>query len=300
MDFATTNYRYVRVVESTPASNVTGCVSVGVSGKSARLARELVACWPVLIADVSTRRALPRRVARVNKFNRHTDEPALVENLRLEIGEGPRVQNAALLSISPDPRTDMRQIFERNPSIRAFSNTANLFGNDVVHVAHKSLFASADSAQDTFGRTCAFLLKALALPPTAGTDASHLAGVAESLTIRTLREIHQPKVNTQPADRLLFSFFRHVHGHIEVPLAVTQNQIRLSFWKLKQFALSFAADKRKMLQSTFYCPDAYGRDRKLEIKNASVVGNTSMLSEYAQRFFVQLVSVGNLGIKPYE
>jgi hypothetical protein len=51
MDFATTNFRHVRVIESTPARNISRCVGVGIGGKSARLARELVARGPVLLAD---------------------------------------------------------------------------------------------------------------------------------------------------------------------------------------------------------------------------------------------------------
>jgi hypothetical protein len=37
----------VRVVESTPASNVARCVGIGIGCEAARLARELVACWTV-------------------------------------------------------------------------------------------------------------------------------------------------------------------------------------------------------------------------------------------------------------
>jgi hypothetical protein len=53
----------VWVVESTPASNVARCVGIGIGCEAARLARELVACWTVFIADASTRRASPARVA---------------------------------------------------------------------------------------------------------------------------------------------------------------------------------------------------------------------------------------------
>ena len=97
MDFATTNFRYVRVIEGTPARNVSRCVGIGIGGKPARLARELIACGPVLLTDTAAGRTSPAGVARVNEFDRHSDKPALVGNLRLEIREGPRVQDSALL-----------------------------------------------------------------------------------------------------------------------------------------------------------------------------------------------------------
>lgn len=75
----------VRVIESTPARNVAGCVGVGIGGIAARMAREAVACWAVLLADATTRRTKPARIARVNKFYRYPDKSALVGNLRLEV-----------------------------------------------------------------------------------------------------------------------------------------------------------------------------------------------------------------------
>ena len=297
MDFATTNFRYVRVIEGTPARNVSRCVGIGIGGKPARLARELIACGPVLLTDTAAGRTSPAGVARVNEFDRHSDKPALVGNLRLEIREGPRVQDAALLSVSPDPRTNTFQIFQGNPSIRAFSNTANLFGDDVIHVPHKSLFPSTEPVQDALGLARAFLLKSLSLPPSPSANFGCLASVTECLAVGTLREVHQSKVDAKPANSFLFAFLWHVHGHVEIPLAVTQNQIALAFRKFQQLTLALATDKLNMFQPSSHSPDAHGRGRKLEIKNASVVGNAAVLAKSALRLLVQLVGVSNLGVK---
>lgn len=298
MDFATTNFRHVRVVESTPARNVASCVGIGIGGKPARLTRELVACGPVLFADAATRRALPRRVARVNKLHRHSEKPALVSDFRLEIGERPRVQHAALLSVSSDPRSNAPQIFQGNSALRAFSNTANLFGNNVIYVAHKSFFSATKPPQYPISRSSALSLKPLTLPPAASANTGNPAGITESLPIGTLGEIDQAKVDAKPSDRFLFSFFRNVHRYVEIPLTVAHNQITFAFRKLKQFALTFSTDKWNMFEPSGNRPNAHGRGGKLEIKDSSVVRNTAVLAEIPLNLLVQLVGVGDLGVQP--
>ncbi len=288
----------VRVIDCTPARNVAGGVSVGIGGESARLTREFVACRSVLFVDASARRTSPAGIARVNKYNRHSDEPTLVENLRLQVCEGPRVQDAALLSISPGPRSYARQIFKGNGTLRAFSNTDNLFRDHMVRISNKSLFSPAQPAQNALGGTSAFLLKPLALTPSASANASNFLGVTESLTIGTLCEIDQSKVNAKPSYSFLLAFLRHVHGHIQEPITLTENQIRLSFWKLKQFALAFTADERKMLQPTFDRPNANRRNSQLKIENPSIVGNASVLAKLALRFLIELIGVRHLRVKP--
>src|SRR5208337_592265 len=106
MDFATTNFRYVRVIESTPARNFSRCVGIGVGGKPARVTRELVACRPVLLADAAAHRTSTAGVKGSNERDWHSDKFALVGNLRLEVCESPRVQDVALLFRSPYPRTN--------------------------------------------------------------------------------------------------------------------------------------------------------------------------------------------------
>jgi hypothetical protein len=298
MDFAITNFRHVRVIESTPARNVSRCVGIGVGGESARLARELVARWPVLLADATASRTSPTGIARVNKLDRHTDEPALIDDLRLQISEGPRVQDSALLSISPDPRTNPDQIFKRDSSIRAFSNTANLFGDDVVHVPHKSLFTATESAQDTLGFACAFLLKALSLPPAASADTGHLSGIAESLPVGTLRNIHEAQVNAQPVNRLLLAFFRNVYGDVQVPLSFAKDQIRLTLGKLKQLALAFTTDKRQMFQSAIERPNAHGRGWQLNIQNPEFIGIRNLSDQQADDLRRQRKLIPNLAVEP--
>ena len=299
MSIATTNIDpFVWQDYGCPAADVARCVCIGISGESARLAREFVARWPVLFANAAARRTGPTGIARVNKFNRHSDKPALVGDLRLKVSESPRVQDSALLSGSPDPRTNMRQIFQRNSPLRAFSNCRNLFGDGVVCDLHKPSLASAQTEQDSLGRARAFGLKAFSLTPTAGTDACNLAGIAENLAVGTFGDIGQSQINTKPANCFLLPFFRHVHRNVQKPFTVAKNQIRLAFRKFKQFALAFAAYKRKMFESAFDRPKADGGLIELEIQNSSIVGNASMLSERALCFLVKFVSVGDFRVEP--
>ena len=70
MDFATTNFRYVRVIEGTPARNVSRCVGIGIGGKPARLARELIACGPVLLTDTAAGRMVECAARRLRIYSR--------------------------------------------------------------------------------------------------------------------------------------------------------------------------------------------------------------------------------------
>jgi hypothetical protein len=281
------------VVDNTPARNFSRCVSVGIGGVTARLARESIACWPVLLADAPTRLTGAGSISRINEFNRHSDEPALVGNLRLQVSESPRVQDAALLSVSPDPRTNPTQILKCDSSICAFSNTDNLFRDSVIHVSNKSLFASTQTMQDALGRLRAFGLQPPALSPTTSANTSYLAGITEGLPIRALSQVDEAEVNAQPANGLTLAFFGHVHCHIEKPLALAKKQIAFAFGKFKQFALAFTADKQQVFQATADSPDAHRRIGQLKIEYASIVGNAAVLAKHPLRFLVKFVGIRN-------
>ena len=61
--------------------------------------------------------------------------------------KGPRLQYRTLLPASPDLRLDVLQVFESNPTLRAFGSLDKSFGDDVVRVGRKAAFLSRQDTQ---------------------------------------------------------------------------------------------------------------------------------------------------------
>ena len=225
----------VRVVESTPASNVARCVGIGVGGEAARRARDLVASWSVFLADTAARRTSPARVARVNQFNQATPISLLfVGNLRFRrSAKAHECKDSALLFSSPNPRTNMRQIFQRLYSpLRAFSNFRNLFGDGVVRdLAQNDARARSIGATRAWQSECLWLEAATLSPTPCADTASNLAGVTESLAVGAFGEIGQSQIEKLPIQPTAScsAFFRHVHRHVQKPFVAAKNQIRFAF-----------------------------------------------------------------------
>jgi hypothetical protein len=56
----------------------------------------------------------------------------------------------------------VRQVFQRNPTLRAFGRLDQLFGDTMVDIARKASFFAGQLAQPALGRERAFLLEFLA------------------------------------------------------------------------------------------------------------------------------------------
>src|SRR5919106_4829129 len=92
---------HVRPVYGGPARDHASRVDVGVRAMAARQARESVARAAVGLLGVATDAALPGGVARVDVADRYARTLGLVGDLRLEVTEGPGVQDASLRTASP-------------------------------------------------------------------------------------------------------------------------------------------------------------------------------------------------------
>lgn len=111
--------RAVWRVYGRPATNVDRSVHIGKGSVPARRAKERGLSTTVGFINMSTLRTFPRRVARIDKYNRYTGAGSLVGYERTQLCKGPAMQYRTLRPSSPDPRTNMREIFQRYPSLRA-------------------------------------------------------------------------------------------------------------------------------------------------------------------------------------
>ena len=288
---------FVCPVYSGPARNVSRCDMVGGPGESARYTVEQVPRLAVGLSDVAARRTGSACVARIDLFEGDAGKPALIGDLLLEVVECPGMQDAPLAFASRDAGADALQILKSNSSSGAFSRGANLFGNLVVDVAGEAMFPPAQAEQNTLGAARAFSLETLALPPAPRADARNLRGVAINPAIRVGGYVDQTKVNAKPAQGFFLAGLRHVNRNVEEPLAMAENQIRLAFGELEQVSLALAACERQALDSAVNRPNTNRRCRELKIKDAAVVGDATVLSEFALNSLVQFVGVGHLGVE---
>src|SRR6185295_16922942 len=92
--------------------------------------------FAVLAATMPTHRIRtgPRGIARINEVDHHTVQLSFVADKGTQLRECPGVECCALRPPSPRPRADMRQIFQRNRTLRAFGLRNNPFGETVVDV----------------------------------------------------------------------------------------------------------------------------------------------------------------------
>lgn len=248
MDFATTKIPHVWVVDSTPARYIAGCVSVGIGGKAARLAHELIPRWPVVFADAAACRASEGRISGINKLNRDSGKSALVGYFGLKVRKCPRMQYAALLFISPNPRTDALQVFQGNPSIRAFCNAANLFRHNMVGVSNKSFLSPSESCQNSLRGPGVLGLQTFSLSPATVTNSGNFSGISKCLPIGASGKIDKPEINSNPPYGFALAFLWNIYRNIEIPVEISINQVRLSLWKLKKLALSLSAFKGNFLE----------------------------------------------------
>ncbi len=276
---------------SGPACDHASRVGVSIRRLSAGETSEVVARLPVSLFGVPANAALPRRVARIDEADRDPGALGLVTDLRLKIGEGPRVQRAPLYPTSPDPLANALEILKSNPAIGAFGTSDDLLGNAVIDVVGEALLFSPPLLEQPLGALRSLALEALT--KTKGTAAKTVEmPAAEVLTTARGRDVDYTDVDAEPAfDLLLFGVW-YVHGDEQIPAAIAKSEIGLTPFVREQRALALTADERNPLAPSD-CPEARGLTAPR--KNSSVIGDRSERLEDSPLEFVQLVTVGDLG-----
>ena len=80
-------------------------------------------------------------------MHRNTSTQRLVGDKGLQLGEAPRMECCALRPTSLDPRADVRQIFDGDPTLRAFGRRNNPLGDTVVDMFGESGFLPSKQTQ---------------------------------------------------------------------------------------------------------------------------------------------------------
>ncbi len=302
MDVATKNSRYVRVVESTRASqcqafqpDVGRAVRIRMGRMAARLANKVVSRLPVCLLRVTALTARLAGKSRVNPQQRNASAGALVFQKGTQLCERPTVQLCPLALPSPNPRSDAGEFFNGDHSICAFGERDYASRNCVVRVFGEPLLFAVALFQQALGRLRADTLKLAAKSAVAMANFIQFC-TAVFVSIRIRRDFSYAEVNTQNIHSLNLFVLRHVNSDIQKPLALAKNQVGLAARIDEQGALFLTADKRHLLAPTKR-PDAYGGRREVQAEDAGVVSNAAMLAKHTLNLLVQLVGVNDLGVE---
>ena len=240
-------------------------------------------------------RTAPAGVSGIHELDRDAVKPALVSDFGLQVRKRPRVQDAPLSLGSPYPTTDALEVFKSNPAAGAFGFGANLFRNCVVLMMDEAGFTPSEALENPLGRTSAFGLKALALPPTSFPDAGDLFGLTVSSAIRIRSNIDEAQVYPQPI--LTRRGFRlgEADRDKQVKRTIPENQVRFASVVKEHLELPLPADKRNA-QSTGQAPNAYARLSQVPRKQSSVIGKRAQGTELSLYLPVQFIGVNDLSV----
>lgn len=285
--------RLVRLTYGSPA-DILRCVGIGIRGVTAGHALKVSLCLAVLFVHMTALRASPARVARVNELYWDADKLCLVGNLGLQVLECPRMQTSHLLSVSPYPIMDMRQILQRNSTLGAFSFSDYLFGNLVINLTGKPPFSTGEPAQHTLCRACSLALQSTALPEPPIAYPSDFPRISKDSTVGTGRDIGESKIDTEPVAHGNRPRFLHFNHYVQKPLPVTVYEIGLPPSKGQPLQLLGIAGERH-LNASAHRPNTDGLVPQVEREDARAIRNTAALPESAHTCLGQLIRLVHLG-----
>jgi len=302
MDFATSNYRCVRVFESTRAQNfkaakpqILGTVSIGILCVTTRLTNKLGLRLPVCFLRVTTLVALPGGIARIDLDQRDSCYRRLVGKKAPKLREAPTMQPCPFPPSGPDPRPDARQFLDGNSTVRAFCGLDYAFGNCVINVASKVRLSLATFLQKTFGGLRSFALQLAAKGAIAVANLVQMGtGIVRSIGV--VGDLYNTHIHPETIHSLNLFVLRHVNSDIQKPLPLAKNQVGLTARISKQGALLFSADKGHLLAPAKR-PDAHGGRNQVQAEDAGIIGNTAVFAKDALNFLVQLVGVHDLCVE---
>ena len=286
---------FVRPVYSGPARNNSRCVGIGIGGEPTVHAFESVPSLAVAFGHMPASRTAPAGVSGIHELDRDAVKPALVSDFGLQVRKRPGVQDAPLSLGSPYPTTDALEVFKGYPAAGAFGLGANLFRNDVVLMMYETGFTPSEALQNPLGRTSAFGLKALALPPTSFPDSGDRFRLTVSSALRIRSNIDEAQVHTQPI--LTRRCFRlgEADSDKQVKRTIPENQIRFAPIVREHLELPLPTDKRNA-QSTGQAPNAYDRLSQVPRKQSSVIRKRAQRAKLPLYRPVQFIGVNDFSV----
>lgn len=294
MDYRST-IRDVRRIDKRPtqSTNVPGSVRVSMGGEATLPTLEGRLIRAIRLLRMAALRTATAGVAGINGHNGNSSLLCLIDDKGPELSEGPGMENAAHLPPSRNPRTNMRQFFQRNRTLRVFSGRDDLLTNSMVHIFGKAKLFAGEILQSALGRLRPFLLQPgpKALVPMA--DAFH-GRATVPLAVGVGKNVGHAKIAAQnilDGTRLRII---DVTGGRKVEGSAKENQIRFALLCLQHRLLALAGLVWN-LQPPTSGPDGNGLLLDVPAQNPQIVCNGAIQPIRALAALVELVGIGNLG-----
>jgi hypothetical protein len=197
--------------------------------------------FPVLLSDVTASGTRPRCVARIYHHDRHTRKDGFVCDVCPQLKERPTRERGTLSLSSRNPRANVRQVFQRDCSVRALGFLHDLFADVVIHPTGEPLLLASALLQEALGRLCTLALELCPHPAVPVANAVH--GVTrEHGPVAIDCDVLNSEINAERTIDGQELTVWNVARRKQIEHSVVQNKVRLAFLKLQECGLSFAAN----------------------------------------------------------
>ena len=278
-----------------PCGDVLSSIDIRICNITAVIAMEVFAVTLTdMVADITGLRG----VSRVYSDKPDTRTPALVLKERAELGERPGVDSAskALVSAFPiDAKTDIGKVFNGDTLMLRLSLFDKLLADGMVGNGNKPAFTPFEPFQQPMTVACAFSLNGRSRSI---VSVSHPLdfGRGRELVVGSGNDVRDTHVHTDKLINRFLFLFRDVYGLKKEKLALTENQVCLTFGKRHKFG-AMAGVGNPLTTSK-------ERDGYLTVgcvrKNPAIIGYRAKFPKPAHLLPIKLVSICNLAYRSYD
>jgi hypothetical protein len=266
--------RQVRLVYSSPATDIPGSVEIGVRLVATRAASKLILGAAIRLLAMAALMASTAGVSRIYGDQRDSGQLSFVLQKQPELRERPGMQSCTLLSPGLDPFAYATQFFDGNASLGAFSFGNDLLGNYVIGVRGKPLFFASKFLQPALRSTGLLLLELSPQPVLTVTHRLHMrTGVP--FAVRVAGNIGDPEVDTEKVGRNDRAVIWQVYRAIQVELPVSIHKVGLSLDAVEPLFLVFAIEQRDKRSPAGMHPET-NAVHSLEPHDALVIGDRTV------------------------
>ena len=235
------------------------------------------------------------RIPGIYEEDGHSSHLGLVDQEGLKTAERPGVEGGPLAAMSPDPRTDVLQIFEHDPSLCAFAVDRDPLADRVIDPGAEPPLLSAAAFQKAPCALCPLLLKALPEATVAATQSIYLGSSVLSTVTRN-GDLGNAEIDSEPIDRASLRKLGVIDGGVQIPFAIPEHEVALSLSSGEQLTLTSSTDEWNCL-TAIECPD--GDRFGLIPQNSIIVGYGAKPFESTLDSSAGLVAVGHLRDQPH-
>src|SRR4030095_209204 len=121
-----------RIYEAPKSGEIPGCVEISGNRVATVQTTKCRLAWSVALLTMVALTADARGIARIDQHDGHPGPSRLVFEEPPQLEKRPAAMSIALTPPNRDPRSDMRQVFQRDPSLRVLGGRYDLFADAMI------------------------------------------------------------------------------------------------------------------------------------------------------------------------